>query len=411
MTMTLLPPLRRLVGDRAGNAGMMTALFVLLLAVAVGGATDLTGVSSTGAKLQDAADSAALAATLVLAKNPAATPTQLKAAAQAMAQSAGKSLADKTVIASVTVASTAPASVRVALAQDQALAFGGLIGRGRMTVSRDATAVAGEGVQLCMLLLSNAADALTVGGTADLTAAKCGVQVNSKSANALGGNGNATVKTQQTYVAGPAKSAPSFTPKPLFAQSVVADPFAATMPWPLPQSCALTVGTLRKRTKTLSPGVICGGIDIGNGGVLKLNPGVYILQTGSVSVKSGGILDGGGGATLVLTDPLGTVTVQAGGSLILEGAKSGPWKNVALAIKPQPVELTSTLIGGGDFVLDGIVYAPTQKINLTGGASIEKKESPRAFVANRVELSGNGQVFLRAQPGAMVRGSPVRLVQ
>ena len=403
--------IRRLQGDRRGGAAPIVALVMLLLVTAVGGATDLTGVSATGAKLQDAADSAALASAMSLVNNPSASPAMLKVKAQEMAEPAGKGLTTKAVTTAVTIQSPSPAKVTVALSQDYATVFGSLLGKRTMTVTRHATAEAGQGVELCMLLLSNSADALTVGGTADLTAVKCGIQVNSKSAAAVGGNGNATVKSLNTYVAGPTKAVSNFTPKPLFDQKPVADPFAAQMQWPSTGACGTTLGTLKKATVNLTPGILCGGISIGNGSTLKLAPGVYVLQTGSVSIKSGGVLDGGGGATLVLMDPAGTVTVQAGGSLILEGAKSGPWKNVALAIKPQPTELTSTLIGGGDFVLDGIVYAPTQKINLTGGASVEKKESPRAFVANRVEMSGNGQVFLRAQPGRMVRGTPVRLVQ
>lgn len=407
-----IPPLiARLMGDRRGAAAPIVALLAVLLAAAIGGATDLTGVSSTGAKLQDAADSAALATTLTVVNNASVPQGELEAKARELSKPVLKGLSNKAVTSTVKVVSNSPAKVTVTLAQDYTTVFGALLGMRTVRVTREATAEAGQGVELCLLLLSNASDALTVGGTADLKAVKCGVQVNSKSSNAIGGHGNASVNSLKTYVAGPTKSAPNFTPQPLFNQSAVADPFAAQMPWPATSTCTLNVGTLKKQTKTLSPGVICGGIDIGNGGVLKLNPGVYVLQTGSVSVKSGGVLEGGAGATLVLTDPLGTVTVQAGGSLILEGAKTGPWKNIALAVKPQPVELTSTLIGGGDFVLDGIVYMPSQKLNLTGGASIEKKESPRAFVANRLELSGNGQVFMRAQPGRMVKGAPVRLVQ
>ncbi|HEX8233170.1 MAG TPA: pilus assembly protein TadG-related protein [Caulobacteraceae bacterium] len=400
-----------ILSDRGGNAGVMTALFALLLATIAGGATDLTGVGSTGEKLQDAADSAALAATLMLVKNPSASQAQLKAKAEQMAQPARKGMSDKAVNAAVTVEATAPARVKVALSQDYAAVFGALVGKRTVTVTRDATAMAGENVELCMLLLSQAPAALTVGGTADLNAVKCSIQVNSPSPNALASNGNATVKSHKVYVVGSKKPEPNFKPQPAFNQTPVPDPFAATMPWPAPGACARTLGSIRRTTLNLLPGVICGNINIGNGGTLKLAPGVYVLQSGSISVKSGGVLDGGSSATLVLTDPVGTVTVQAGGSLILEGAKSGPWKNVALAIKPQPTEQTSTLIGGGDFVLDGIVYAPTQKIVLSGGASIEKKESPRVFVANRMELSGNGQVFLRSQPGRMVKGAPVRLVQ
>ncbi|HEX8233171.1 MAG TPA: pilus assembly protein TadG-related protein [Caulobacteraceae bacterium] len=413
-----LPNLPRcLLRDQRGNAGVMTALFVLLLATAVGGATDLTGVNSSGEKLQDAADSAALTATLALARNPTISQSRLEAKAKEMTAPALKGLTGEPVTTTVTVQSLAPAKVNVQLSQDHGMTFAGLLGSPKLTITRHATAMAGKGVELCMLVLSpNQSDAIKIGGTADFTAIRCAVQVNSNSGNALNSGGSSRVKALKTYVVGPAKSIQNWTPTPSFGQKAYADPFASRMPWPTTTTCGQTLTSLAGATKTLTaplgaPLVLCGGIDIGNSGVLVLKPGTYVIQSGGINVKSGGILDASAGATLVLTDPSATINMQAGGSLRLQAQKTGPWKDVAIAVKPQPIERTSTLIGGGELELDGIVYLPSQKLYLSGGAAYEKKDSPRSFVSNRLEFGGNGTMFVRAQPGSMMRDAQVWLVQ
>jgi hypothetical protein len=55
----------------------------------------------------------------------------------------------------------------------------------------------------------------------------------------------------------------------------------------------------------------------------------------------------------------------------------------------------STLIGGAELDLDGVLYFPTQKIVVTGGAASSILVGNRILIANRLETAGNGMIYLR----------------
>ncbi|HEX8233324.1 MAG TPA: pilus assembly protein TadG-related protein [Caulobacteraceae bacterium] len=404
----------RFGADRGGNVAIIVGVAAFVLAGIAGAGIDYARMLSTGNKLQDGADGAAIDAALTIAGNPQGAASQVETKAREFLQPALASTMETTGDAtSVQIENAAPARVRVTVSQDQYLAFGRFFGVSQLKVTRSSTAVAGEAVPVCLLVLDPAAaDAWTVQGTSDVIGRRCAAQVNSRSARALGSNGNARVNTLKTLVAGPPQTAAAWTPKPEFSQRPMADPFAGRLPWPKAGSaCTYTLGALKNLSRSLTPGTICGGIELETGGRLKLSPGVYVVQSGGVKVRSGAVLDGGGGVTLVLTDPTATVEMQAGGSMILSSTRSGPWAGMALAIKPQPSELTSTLIGGGETALDGIVYAPSQRLRLTGGAAMDKADVPRQWVANRITTEGNGQVMLASGGGPLSLPAGVRLVK
>jgi hypothetical protein len=234
-------------------------------------------------------------------------------------------------------------------------------------------------------------------------------QVNSDSSRGLASNGNAGVKMLATFVAGPRQTARGFAPSPEFGQPPLEDPLAPTIKWPASAPCQ-TLQQFKNVTSVLPPGTYCGGLDLATGAVVRLQPGVHVIKTGSVALQSGAVLDGRGGVTLVLLDPNGTVTMQARAALKINAPKTGEWAGFALAIRPQPSERTSSLGGGGELEMDGIVYAPSQYLRLTGGGEIQRADSPRTFVVNRLATQGNGLIYLRGS-SALMMGADTRLVK
>jgi Flp pilus assembly protein TadG len=406
---------RRLLNER-GNVAITFALSVLGVAILVGGGVDMTRLTTSGSRLQDAADAAALSIATDVAVAPANTATSvLLAKAEAKAANLIRSPLDKTRssyagAATVEIVSRTPAQVKVVVSQPQNMQFGSMVGFKSVPLQRTAVAISQAAYPVCLLVLDpDSSHAWVAQGTSNVTGPKCVAQVNSSSASSLSSNGNAAVTMLRTFVVGPAQQAGAFTPDPEFKQPVLADPLAAQMQWPSPSSCQ-TLTQFKNTTETLSPGVYCGGLDLATGAEITLRPGTYVLKTGGVSVRSGAVLDGSKGVTLVLLDPNGAVRMQAGGSLLLNAPKDGDWANIALAAKPQPTEITSYLGGGGDTALDGIVYLPSQDLHLTGGGVIQRADSPRTFVVNRLTTEGNGQIYLRGS-SALMMGSDTRLVR
>jgi len=58
------------------------------------------------------------------------------------------------------------------------------------------------------------------------------------------------------------------------------------------------------------------------------------------------------------------------------------------------------------------MYLPTQRLYLTGGGSLaERTEQTRMFVVHRIELLGNGALFLNGRDSLATTSGGVRLLQ
>ena len=408
--------LRQFPVHQRGNVAIVTTLVLGVIGLVVAGGVDMSRLSSSGSTLQDVADAGALAAAAHVGKAPASAPAgELEAevrtiASQLAAEAFRQTRSPFTGEVTVEVQSRVPAQVKVTLGQRQNMYFAGLLGHGDLPLHRSAVAVSMAAYPVCMLVLDpRAANVWTTQGTSDVLGPHCVAQVNSRSSGGLDSNGNASVRMLRTFVAGPEQTARAFKPDPLFGQPPLEDPLAPKISWPSPDDCQ-PLEQFKKETVSLSPGTYCGGLDLATGAVVRLRPGLYVLKTGSVALQSGAVLDGSTGVTLVLLDPNATVSTQAGASLRLAASKDGEWKDMAIAVKPQPTERVSSLGGGGELQLDGIVYMPTQYLQLTGGGEILRVDAPRTFVVNRVATQGNGLIYLRGS-SALMMGSETRLVK
>jgi hypothetical protein len=203
-----------------------------------------------------------------------------------------------------------------------------------------------------------------------------------------------------------------FTPTPVSNQPSMADPIKPRVTWPSASTCTaartnVTVNAIRP----LTPGAYCGGITIGNGGIATLAPGIYVIQTGNLEIRSGGKLLAPVNTTIVLTGDGSTINILAGGAADIRAPASGPWRGIAIAQKPQSVERTSNMQGGGELLFDGIIYLPSQKLHLTGGGDMSVAGLRRVFIARKLETAGNGKVFVNGDPTLLAETARVRIVE
>jgi hypothetical protein len=203
----------------------------------------------------------------------------------------------------------------------------------------------------------------------------------------------------------------AFRPAPAVNSPSLADPYAARITWPTPSRCDYDANVVDQGSGplTLKPGVICGDLDIKKREVT-LQAGVYVLRDGDLRLSAGAVLRAPHGTTIVLLGGDSTIEVRAGARLEIEAPASGMWEGIALAQKPQPQERTSTLIGGGEVAINGIVYLPTQLLVVTGGGEGTSK-SWGGLVVNRIELKGNGQLNLAGGLKDLLVPGSVRLAQ
>ncbi|MER8995899.1 pilus assembly protein TadG-related protein [Mesorhizobium sp. M0678] len=395
-----------------GNFAVVFALVLPVVLLGVGVAIDFARVSRTAQQLQEGADSTALQLAVASANSSDMTSEQR--------QENVDTFASPTFVATrspysgdahQTVGSTNPTIVTVVLHQPQELAFSAILGVDKLDISRSATAIAYPRYPVCLLVLDrSASNAWSNSGSSSINGQKCVAQVNSRSGSALATNGSSSIRTLVTSVVGPSGPSAGFNPQPLFNQKELADPIISRLVWPTDNVCTYNNLVIKNATANLVPGTFCGGLTLSVGAVVNLAAGTYVIRTGGLSLSSGAVLDAADGTTIVLLDDQATTTMQAGAKLRLTAPTSGPWLGIALAQKPQGVERTSTIIGGGDTDLGGIVYLPSQKLFLTGGGALSTDSKPRIFVVNRIEMNGNGSIYLAGASDLLTTNSATRLM-
>ena len=398
---------------QAGSIAIMTAFGFTIAVTGMGYAIDVHMMQSTGMRMQDVADAAALAGASKAAQGvTSSSAIQAESRRVAMAMLAGTAGTAPTV--QITPVMGPNPEVTVHIQKSVSLFFGQLLPNKSAQMGRTATAVGGAKTAVCMLVLDpSASSSFSMQGTPDLVAPDCAVQVNSTAADAVHMGGNASALTDAFLIhgkpTGKGGGGGNLKPAPTYESPLLPDPIGARITWPSPSGCDFTNGMVKKSSVTLSPGVYCGGIGAETHASVTLTPGVYVIKTGGLSLGAGGSIKGASGVTIVLLDPKGVIDIGSKGSLEIAAPKTGPWANIAVAVKPQPTVETSNMQGGGEMKLDGIVYLPSQTLHLTGGGEMEATLTNRMFVVNRLSMSGNGQIRLKGDPGLLAVGGSVYL--
>ncbi|MFN7102743.1 MAG: VWA domain-containing protein [Pseudorhizobium sp.] len=146
----------RLLNDRSGNFGMMTAILLPVLLGAGGLALDLTNMMMSKTQLQEASDSAALAAATALASGEATSEAQAKAIAKEfflgqmgnyMGEDAASALAESTDVDINTTTSSAGKKFAVSVGSSYQLPLTPLMGvLGYQTMAIAASSVSTSGI-------------------------------------------------------------------------------------------------------------------------------------------------------------------------------------------------------------------------------------------------------------------------
>jgi hypothetical protein len=174
----------------------------------------------------------------------------------------------------------------------------------------------------------------------------------------------------------------------------VKDPYADAT-YPTFSSC--TENNFKpKENQAISPGVYCGGISVNGGVELTLNPGIYYIDGGDVSVNGGGTLKGDG-VTLVFTSKnrngWATATINGNAVINLTPPKSGPTAGIVMfGDRNMSTSTTVKLTGGSTQYFGGAIYFPAAAIEFAGGSATSA--SCTQIIGNTVVFTGKSDVAI-----------------
>ncbi len=257
---------------------------------------------------------------------------------------------------------------------------------------------AGNKSSICVLTLDTSSNfALSVGSKSSVTANGCSIFSNSSSSKGINSDPKASMGAVSIQSAGGyAGSDQSFTPVPITDAPIVPDPLASRAE-PKVGICDYKNYSLSSNvTETLNPGVYCDGLDIGDKAIAKLEPGIYVIKDGPLSIRgnasligdhvgfyftgSNAIFDFAVSTQAVLTAPK---TRDMAGILFFED-RSSP-KNRNFTIRSKDAEK-----------FEGTIYLPNGRLYVDKESRVGQQSKWTAIVANKFEVGKGPQLQINS---------------
>ncbi|MCB1783616.1 MAG: Tad domain-containing protein [Alphaproteobacteria bacterium] len=385
------------VRSRSGSVLPIVALALPVIIGVAGLGADASMWMAKKRNLQQAADSAILAAGWELAQGTAGNMNS--AATKEAAKNGYEPEENGELLLQYIRDEDGGAVWGVTLSQDADVYFTKIFSDNPVHVTAYAEAFVG-GVEgdFCILALDPTADgAFSTSGSVIVNAPSCGIAANSTSDNAfdLGGSSSVTINDVRVSGGYEVGSNVDFEYGQLRAhQSPLKNPYE-DLEIPSFSGCDEHNKHVTSST-TLSPGVYCGGISVSGNNDVHFEPGVYILDGGDFKVTGGGELIGEG-VTFILT---GNGNNYAG--LDISGSRyvqfSAPeagndWAGITFFQDPDAPDrdnLQNKLLGSSGVVFDGVAYFPSQGLSFGGNDTTTAGVDPcTRLIARTVTLSGN----------------------
>lgn len=407
--------------NESGNVGMIFAAMIIPTIMLIGGAVDYGQAINKKTILQGAAD----AATLAAAKLDDDEPEAIIQAAHAifLAKAAKAGIED-----AVVQIDFVDNEVRLSASTTEPTAFMKVASIDELPVEAYSVATKGYDEQvdeqddtwgkLCMLALDpNASEGLKVQGSKIAELGSCWAYVNSDSSSSVQSVGNSyEFNAGGVCTVGLADvEHNNFHPSVRPACDPVEDPFANASAYPsaaswepkfdLPdveaEGCMAYDLRLRKGTFTMLPGRYCGGLEIRAQAAATFTEGIYTIDSGAFRAWSGATLTGDNVAFYQYGEDA-IVEIQGGANVELVGRHAGESYEGFLFIQHAEAAEgeTSTIQGGGVFTMEGIVYMPTQKLEMGGNGDMNGTSDFFIVVAKDFYIYGSGKLHVKANNGS-----------
>ena len=392
--------------------------FMLLLA---GGTLDLVYAMGQRQKLQSAVDAATLAAAKELGLADARREN-VAAVVEAMVQaSLSANLSRQALPTLVTTVRTDPLEVDVVARQVLTPLFGDRVGLIPREIEVHAVARIVGKPNICVLGLdSSAPGTISLEKDARITGQNCAVFSNSTHANGIKSKTSATLTASIICSAGGKDGGPgNFSPEPLVDCPTFDDPLA-DRPEPTVAACDPTLPRYVGSSRTLSPGTYCGGIDIGAGAQVTLDPGIYIIKDGLLRVSEGASLTGDG-VGLFLIGTTAMLLLERNSTIDLAAPRSGSMAGLLIFEgRSQPTNIVHRILSDNARKLIGTLYFPRGRLHIDANNPVADQSAYTAIVARMLTLYGGPNLVLNTSydetdvpvpQGIRGAAQPVSLVQ
>lgn len=253
---------------------------------------------------------------------------------------------------------------------------------------------------------------------AKLNANNCSVFANSTSDLGLTVRDNATMYASTVCSAGGVFGKGAISPTALTDCPQFEDPLASR-PEPAVGPCTYTNLDIIDKTRSLPPGVYCGGLTIRGNSIVTFEPGVHIIKSGLFSVTDGATIIGKNagfymtGISVFLFGPNSHVSLTA--------PKDGPLAGlIFFGSRSQSKLLTHLILSNDARELLGTIYLPKNSLIVDASSKVGHESAYTAIVARRLVLQSGPTLTLNSDYDATdipvpdgIRGvdQPVALVQ
>lgn len=383
----LVTRLRWFRRDRSGAIAVVFGLTATALVPLAAMSVEYHGISSLRAKMQQAADTAALAA----AREMRFATSDTSVAAQVAVSYARSALVELVGDASGEVAPTVDASagtVRVDIARAYVPVFGQSLLPVPKMLLVNATGRIGGSAPICVLGLEQSRpQTVLLEKSARIEANNCSVYANSTNPTSL------MTKNASSIIAGAICSAggqqgnkSSFQPDPLTNCPQLADPLSRRQP-PAVGACTETNLIVSARDLRLRPGVYCGGLHITNRANVRLDPGVYVIKDGPLRVDDNSSLAG----TYVgfyLTGANATIAFQPASSISLGAPRDGPLASLLFfEDRAAPAYRRHRITSNDARTLLGTIYLPQGNLHIDAEKPVAQNSAYTIIVVRQLTLS------------------------
>lgn len=384
--------------DERGTVAIIFALTALIAVGTVGSAIDVGRFIATKQRLQIAVDTAAIAGASLPAT---ANSNRVTAASKIFAANIeGTNIAGVTPTINATNSGvTVTASFRETSIIMQLL--------GNEAVDLHATTTARSQVQnggvVCMLALNpSTTDGLHLQGINKVSSENCWVWVNSDNPTSINAVGASSGTAQGFCTVGGVTGADHFSPSPYPGCEAMADPFYAKFASYNPpgvNNCTFTNKQYNNGTHTMTPGTYCGNTVIKPQAIVTMQPGLYVFKDGDLTVQAQSELKGNG-VTLFFYGQNTSMSIKGGGSVDLKAPATGDLAGFVIADRKldwYDASIRETEItGGGSIKIEGILYAPQWRINVSGNGTLNQDSKFFAMIADHFYMEGSGQIHVKS---------------
>ncbi len=363
---------RALAVDIKGSIGVIMAIALVVLIVAVGAAVDLAQALRAREILQGALDQATIRAALTTGPGYVEAGRATLAANLADTGVAEENLGSSFVRnAAGSVSGTATVTVP--------LSFMGVVGKNDMSVGvaakatpKTATTTTPSGT-VCILLTSKNSQALLVNTGATISAPDCEIHVQSSAGTAAIFNGGSTINSKKICI----KSASIIDnggthPNLEKGCSPASDPYAGSLPAVAVGACDYNSRNIDKEAYTFEPGVHCGGVNFNRSNtVATFKPGLYIIKGGDWNIQ--GTLRGTD-VTFYFADT-SKFQFNSGAATYLKAPTSGPYANILMFETTANSRMTQWPWNDSPgHELSGLIHLPSRQLTMNAGmtASLDK---------------------------------------